>query len=120
MFDMRTQLAGNTTVQKLIDFGRQLLPSTSSGLQEFDTGTVKPFGTILALHGELISLGFQLHQNKPFGPANPNQPPGGRQMFYVLDTTWLDSGKPVLDGILVRIKTMGNARMPRKRIPHMS
>jgi hypothetical protein len=113
--DMRAKLLGHATVSQLVDFST--LPVTAPGgyLQEITAGTVKDFKTILRLHQTLTTQGFQLHQNEAFGP------PGGRQLFYVQDTTRLDSSsRPVFDGILVRIKSMGNARPPRQGAPHMS
>jgi hypothetical protein len=115
MIDMRSQLIGSQAVHRLVDFGMRFLPDSSGGESEFDTGTVKAgFGTITALHQAILQDGFQLHQNDSFGP------PGGRQLFYVQDCTWLINDRPVFNGILVRIKTRGNAKPPRKRQPHMS
>src|SRR5438445_331412 len=105
--DIRSKLLGHATVNQLVDFST--LPAPAGHILEITAGMVKDFKTISRLHQTLITQGSQLHQNEAFGP------PGGRQLFYVQDTTRFDSSdRPVFDGILVRIKTMGNAKAPRQ------
>ncbi len=115
MIDVRAQLIGSTAVNRLVDFDLKSLPGTGGVMADFYTGTVKgTFANITALHQVLLQDEFQLHQNEPFGP------PGGRQLFYVQDCTRKKLDRFICDGILVRIKSHGNAAPPRQGQPHMS